>query len=408
MILKLKNFLIFSFLFLIFIFLIYGLGLSRYSPDVFANDLVFRNPQGFYDYSGAINVHTIEGSGSGTVSEIAEAASEVGVNFVVLTDTNTPADARENEAYINNVMVLVGSEYKYLDSRLLNIDGELSERAQSAGRSQILLNDLLNDSVRSKIDGIFILAHPFKPGYRWSGEYPVGLDAIEVFNLKGIWQWAWLKDRNSFLWTLVTYPFNPKLAFARLFAESSDEEISLWDQLNRSRKVIGFGGSAAEARVRFLGADYEIPSYQTLFSIMRNHILLTSELTGNLETDKPKVVAALAQGQSYMSFDLLANPKGFNAYMINGKKKIYPLGSEFHAEKDLELVVQLPSKPKVPFQVLVYKDGERILTSTSPLTTLPIREAGSYRIMVRLRVFLPIPDGKKWIPWIYTNPIRVL
>ncbi|MEK6556491.1 MAG: hypothetical protein AABZ31_14680 [Bdellovibrionota bacterium] len=407
MISKIKSILLYTSLSLLFIFLIYGVLLSRYSPSVFSNDLVFKDPEGLYDYSGVMNVHTIAGSGSGTIPEIAEAAEEGGINFVVFTDLNTPQEAREDEGYINNVLVLVGSQYKYLDSLLLNIDGNLDDRLQGAGRSQILLTDILSDETRTPGNGMFILAHPLKPGYKWSGEYPVGLDAIEVFNLKGIWQWTWLKDHSSFIWTLITYPFNPKLAFARLFAESSDEEIDLWDQLNRDRKVIGISGSAAESRVRFLGHVYQFPSYQTLFSIMRNHVLLTSELTGSFEVDKKKIMAALKQGQSYMSLDLLANPKGFNSYIKDSDGKKYLIGSEIKTKKNLELVVQLPSKPHVPFQVIVYRDSQRILTSTSPTTSLPIREPGSYRVVVRLRVILPIPDGKKWIPWIFTNPIRV-
>lgn len=407
MIAKIKSLFVYFTVSIIFIFLIYGVILSTYSPDVFSNDLVFKNANGLYDYAGVVNVHTIAGSGSGTVAEIAEAAEEGGIDFVIFTDLNTPREAREDEGYINNVMVLVGSEYKYLDSRLLNIDGELETRSEAAGRSQIKMTDLLNDESRPPEAGMFVLAHPLKPGYKWSGEYPVGLDAIEVFNLKGIWQWTWLKDHSSFVWTVMTYPFNPKLAFARLFAESSDDEIILWDTLNKNRKVIGISGTAAESRIRLFGHVYQFPSYQTLFSIMRNHVLLTSELTGNFEVDKKKITTALKQGQFYMSLDLLANPKGFNSYIKDSTGKIYPLGEKLSLKKDLELIVQLPSKPLVPFQVIVYKDGERIVTSTSALTSLPIREAGSYRVMVRLRVILPIPDGKKWIPWIFTNPIHV-
>jgi hypothetical protein len=404
---KIKSFFLYFSVSLIFIFLLYGVFLSRYSPSVFSNDLVFKNPEGFYDYSGLINVHTVAGSGSGTIPEIIEAAEEAAANFVIFTDLNTPQEARENEGYVNNVMVLVGSEYKYLDSRLLNIDGELGERLQGAGRSQILLTDILNEESTRPENGMFVLAHPLKPGYKWSGEYPVGLNAIEVFNLKAIWQWTWLQDHSSFVWTLITYPFNPKLAFARLFALSSDDEINLWDQLNRKRKVIGISGSAAESRVRFLGSIYQFPSYQTLFSIMQNHVLLNSELTGNFEVDKKRLMAAIKQGQFYMSLDLLANPRGFNTFVKDSDGKIYSMGSELKLKKNLNLVIQLPSKPLVPFQVIVYKDGDRILTSNSATTTVPIHEEGSYRVLVRLRVLLPIPDGKKWIPWIFTNPIHV-
>lgn len=407
MILKVKKLFIFFILFIVFTFLMYGIFLSRYTPNVFSNGLVFNNAPGYYDYSGAINVRTLQTSGSGTIQEISEAARASGLDFVILTDLNTLPEARDAEGNMNNVLILIGSEYKYLDSRLLNINGSLQDFVQNSGRSQIYLTDLLNDESRSDSNGFFALAHPLKPGYQWSGDVPVGLEAIEVFNLKAIWQWAWLKDRSSFAWTLLTYPFNPNLAFARLFAESSDDELLLWDQLNKERKVVGLAGSAAESRVKFFGQVLQVPSYQTLFNIMKNHVLLTSELTGNFEIDKKKIYSALKLGQSYLSLDLLSNPKGFVSYMRSENDKIYNLGSEITSTKNLDLIVRLPSKPQVPFQVMIYRNGEKILSSTSVETSLPIRENGSYRVVVRLRVLLPIPDGKIWIPWIFTNPIHV-
>ena len=159
--------------------------------------------------------------------------------------------------------------------------------------------------------------------------------------------------------------------------------------------------------MKFLGRILEVPSYQTLFDIMKTHLLLKSELTGNFEVDKAKIYSALKAGQFYMSLDLLANPKGFSTYLKTAYGQQHLMGSTLSFKKNLNLVIELPSKPLVPFQVLIYKDGDRILTSTSVKTTFPVLEPGSYRVVVKLRVLLPIPDGKKWIPWIFTNPILI-
>lgn len=386
--------------------MIYGLFLSRYTPRILADDLKPQDPAGFYDYAGVINIHTRAGSGSGTPEEIIAAAEESAVDFLVFTDLKPENNVEES--YNNNVLVMIGNEYRYLDSRILNFDSSRDEALHSAGRTQVMFANLLSEPIHSPEQGTFILAHPLKPGYEWSGEYPAGLDGIEVFNLKAIWQWSYLNDRGSFAWTLVTYPFNPALAFVRLFAESSKEEIALWDRLNRKRKIIGFVGSDAESRVSFLGNTLEVPSYRTLFSIMKNHVLLSSELTGNLTADQRKIASALRAGQFYMSLDLFANPRGFNTYIKSASGKIWPLGSRVKSGNEpLELVIQLPSKPLVQYQVLVYRDGEKVLSSTSVRTTLPIRQDGAYRVVVRLRVVMPLPDGRMWIPWIYSNPIFV-
>ncbi|MCB0412063.1 MAG: hypothetical protein KDD22_06020, partial [Bdellovibrionales bacterium] len=150
------------------------------------------------------------------------------------------------------------------------------------------------------------------------------------------------------------------------------------------------------------------PSYESLFAIGSNHILLRSELTGNGKADREKVLHALKAGQFYFSIDLLGNPKGFNAFIIDKKSsKIYLMGSEVSLKPGMELQVRLPGAPFVPFDIDIYRNGERILTSNSHVTQLAIHEPGVYRVRVRVIPTFPLPDGKKWIPWIYSNPFYV-
>ena len=42
-----------------------------------------------FEYVGALHIHTIFSDGTGTVKEIAEAADEVGLDYIILTDHNT-------------------------------------------------------------------------------------------------------------------------------------------------------------------------------------------------------------------------------------------------------------------------------------------------------------------------------
>ena len=50
---------------------------------------------------------------------------------------------------------------------------------------------------------------------------------------------------------------------------------------------MGIVGSDAEANTKFLG---RISGYETIFSIVKNHILLEAELTGELKNDKEEVI----------------------------------------------------------------------------------------------------------------------
>lgn len=389
-------------------YLLWGLYLNRYGMDIIPGELAARDAPGFHDYAGVIHVHSKESTGGGDVAEIIAAGQAAGLDFLFLTDIN-PFDSKDGHmaGYHDNLLVFIDGEFTYLNSHLLNIGVSASRDLSGPGRAQVFFTDLLSQTQRATDQGIFILAHPLKPRYNWTGDYPAGLDGIEIINLKSLWQNAWLRSRASFFWSLFIFPFNDRLAMLRLFQDPR-EEVRLWDELSRRRPTSGFAGADAEAKFRIsdsLSLNY--PSYQTLFSIVRNHVLLPTEMTGDERADREKILGALRRGQFYMSLDTLADPKGFLAVMYGPQSAQYLPGAEFNWVEGLELKVLLPQRPNVPFEVEVYRDGERILQSNSQETRVPVHQPGVFRIKVRVRPTLPLPDGKQWIPWIYTNPFYV-
>lgn len=373
----------------IFFYLVYGLYLAQYNVAILSEDLVAENPRGFLDYKGITNVHSAD------VTQVIKAAQTVGLDFLSITDLNVFEKPNSLAGYHNNLLVMVDGEYSYLNSRLLNIGATTSRHLQGVGRSQVLFADLLTQENRDPTLGQLILSHPLHAKYGWSGEYPKGLDGLEVINLKDVWQNAWANNRWSFLLSVIEYPFHEKLALLRLF-EVSDTNFQLWDDLSQRRRTVGIVGAGAEGNLRY-------PSYETLFSLLRNHVLLRSEFTGNTTGDLEKLATALSQGQFYMSLDILGNPKGFNAVVRSRSNQIHPMGSEIEFEEGLMLEVTLPQKPKVPFDTVIYRNGERMMTSNSQVTQYYVNNPGVYRVLVRVIPTLPLPDGKKWIPWIFTN-----
>jgi hypothetical protein len=393
---------------LIFFYLIYGLYIANYDVRVFREDLVAEQPKSFFDYRGVTNVHTNMSSGSGDITRVIAAAQAAGLDWLSITDLNVFDKPSSLAGYHSNLLVMLDGEYSYLNSRLLNIGASTTRHLQGVGRSQVLFADLLSQAKKDPDVGLLVLAHPLKPKYTWTGPFPPGLDGLEVINLKSVWQEAWTKNKISFLMSLIVYPFHEQLALLRLF-EAPDEELHLWDELTKQRPAIGIAGADAEAKLIVGGANsfLKFPTYETLFSLVRNHVLLRSELTGNATTDFEKLVSALRQGQFYMSLDILGNPKGFNTVLKSKRGQISPMGSTVEFEEGLQLEIDLPQKPDVPFDTVIYKNGERIMTSNSQVTNYFISEPGVYRVMVRVIPTMPIPDGKKWIPWIYTNPFYV-
>jgi hypothetical protein len=392
---------------LVFAYLTYGLYLSQYDLRIIPKELSSDHPPGFHDYKGVTNVHSTLSSGSGDIMTIIREAQAAELDFISFTDLNIFEKPRQFEGEHGNLLVFIDGEYSYLNSRLLNYFSRTNRYLQGVGRSQVLFADLLSQKARPSELGIFVLAHPFKPNFHWTGEYPVGLDGIELINLKSVWQEAWIESKISFIWSLLIYPFNERLALIRLFHQP-EEELRLWDELSQKRKTIGIAGADAEAKI-WLGTSniFRFPSYESVFRLVRNHVLLKSELTGNPITDNEKISHAITNGQFYMSLDILAEPKGFNAYIESESGTIEPIGSELKLEKGMKLVIILPQKPRVPFDTVVYRNGEKMMTSNSQRTNFFIRESGVYRVMVRVIPTFPLPDGKKWVPWIFTNPFYV-
>jgi hypothetical protein len=393
---------------LIFTYLIYGLYLAQYDLTIIPENLNPDPPVGFHDYKGVTNVHSSLSTGSGEIPEIIDAAQTAGLDYISITDLNIFDKPLTFAGYHNNLLVFIDGEYSYLNTRLLNIHASTDRHLKGVGRSQVLFAELLSQPEKEKDLGLLVLAHPLKPRYHWTGEYPVGLDGIEVINLKSVWQSAWMKDKLSFAWSLIIFPFNPRLAMLRLF-RAPEEEVRLWDELSQKHHTIGIAGADADAKLALVGTSYlQYPSYQTLFSLVHNHVLLRSELTGNYISDSDKIGAAMRLGQFYMSLDILGDPKGFNTVIIDSKGKSYPMGTRIEMQDGLKLQINLANKPDVPFDAVIFKNGERMLTSNSQVTQFFIHSPGVYRVMVRVIPTLPLPDGKKWIPWIYTNPIYVL
>lgn len=389
-----------------FCFFGYGLILSQTNLNIIKEELEPANHPGFYDYRGVTNVHTNRNLGSGSPSSVIRAAQDAGLDFLFITDLNAFTQPPVPEGYHRQLLVLSAAEYSYLESRLLVYDMKRRHSLESLGQAQVLLADLLSQSGPDAKEDLIVLAHPSKPGFSWKGAYPSGLDGIEVINLKSVWQHAWNNSKVSFLWSVLVYPFNPDLALLRLY-EEPQSEIDLWDQLSSTRHTIGIAGADATAKTGSVGSFYlRFPRYQTSFSLFSNHVLLRSELTGETESDRRKILGALSRGHFYMSLDLFGNPKGFAAHIVDGDKT-HQMGSRIKWTPGMKLFVRLPQKPRFPFETAFIKDGQHIMSSNSVDTEYELHGKGFYRVIVRVFLPLTLPDGQRWMTWIYTNPFYV-
>lgn len=389
-----------------FLIFFYGLVLSQTRVSIIADELAPKNAAGFYDYRGVTNVHTERNLGSGSAFDVVKAAQEANLDWLFLTDLNqfTPSPILP-DGYHRKTLVMTADEYSYLDSRLLLYEVGKQPTFETLGQSQLYLADLLSQTPAAREDMV-VLAHPLKPGYTWNGPYPTGLDGIEIVNLKQAWRKSWDSNKVSFFWSAFVYPFNSDLSLMRLYDEPQDE-LDLWDQLSHTRHTIGMAGADATAKTASVGEiSWKFPAYQTSFSLLSNHILMRSELTGEADGDRRKILTALARGEFYVSLDVLGNPKGFTVFAQNGDHAMM-MGSRFKRARETRIVVHLPSQPTVPFEAALIKDGQHIASTNAVDSKFDITEPGVYRVLIRVFCGFTLPDGNRWVTWIYSNPFYI-
>jgi hypothetical protein len=386
--------------------LTYAISLTLRDPSTLPNALEIPNHPGFYDYRGVLNIQTSHSGGYLNPQEVIRLAQETKLDFVVFQDLNRFIPGGPSEGWQRQLLVFNGAKYSYLESRILVLQPERLKSVESLGQAQTIIADLLSSAQTSRPKSeALILGQASRDGTEWAGLVPEGIVGLEVLNIHQHINRLWRDERMTLIWSLLIYPFNSELALIRLFADL-DLDFNSWDRMSRSRRTFGIIGSDAGQPAKILGWPLNIPSYESLFNLASNHVLLRSELTGEFESDREKVLSAIQNGQSYIAFDSLGQTKGF-ATWYEDAKGIKQLGSRPLIDDRSRLLVRLPRKPTVPFETVILKDGAGVMTSNSTETDYRIYQPGVYRVAVRLFVRPSIFDGGRWIPWILTNPITV-
>lgn len=380
------------------VYLCYGLSISRFSiKPIQPTDTVI-NTTNLYDYKGVINVHSQKGEGKGTIPEIIKAAYESKLDFIIFTENSSfDSVANSTDEYEENILVLNGREYSYLKSRLILIDPTFDfSQIKSAGDAHMFLSDYLEENR----EGFILLKHPTRKDYEWEGEFANGIDAIEIISLRSHWRESWENSKWNFITSLLMYPFNPEYAFLNIY-RNPYQNLNLWYKINQNRKLIGLSGSDAKSKFKLLGNLFvRFPSYKQLFLLSSNHILLDSELTGQIKTDSQKVLKAISNGQFYFSLDFMGNPKGFNFY-ARKKNKEYQMGQTI-TKTNTELCFDSPKAKFKDSWAVLLKDGKKIFQSTKE-SCFAAKETGAYNLIYYRKIHRPWPFKSKRAPWIYSN-----
>ncbi|HEU4383315.1 MAG TPA: PHP domain-containing protein [Anaeromyxobacteraceae bacterium] len=314
---------------------------------------------------GAYHLHTTHSDGRGSLPEVVRAASEAGLQFLVVTDHNVMSP--EDQGYRDGVLVVQGSEVSapYGHIVALGIPRELSKEERQ--------RDTIG-TIRA-LGGQAVLAHPFhprRPFTRWKNE---GWTGFEVLSNDSFWG---LTLRRHQYWriaeALLALPWDPARSMLAFYHRPA-EELRRYDEVAAQRPVPLLCASDAHG----------YPSYLAAFAAFSMHLPLT--LTGEAPADARAVVAGLLDGRGFCVLDGLAPASGV-------RLQLAPAGDRI----EVQLSTPDPSRARW----LLFRDGAlagemAVGRGGAGFSCGGLCARGAWRAEGRW-------DGHDWV---FTNPIRI-
>jgi hypothetical protein len=340
---------------------------------------------GYVRAPGAVHVHTTLSDGGGTPEEVVAAARSAGLAFVAITDHNN-VDAKSFEGVHDGVLVLAGTEISTTAGHIVAL-GIPDPAFRFSGDGLDGLEDV------RELGGMAFAAHPLSPraDLRWTGWDLPGPWGLELINGDSEWRRA----GGRVLLTAALYAFNKRYALLQSL-NAPDETLARWNQILARRNAAGIAGADAHSRIPIVGGlALPVPSYESLFNLARNYVLLDAPLSGNFADDSRAVLDALRRGRSYIGVDALAPADGFS-FVAEGRGARWTMGET--PPRGTGLKLRAGGRVPQGAQVVLLKDGQPLVQrALSVEASEPA--PGVYRVEVR------VPGYK--VPWVISNPIVV-
>jgi hypothetical protein len=344
-----------------------------------------------HEVVGNLHMHTPYSDGSWYHAEIAQAAAQAGLDFIVVTDHNLWVQGPQG--YHHNVLVLVGQEVhnnrRHPQVNHLLVYGAEAELSQCAANPQQLI-----EAARTR-GGLAFIAHPFDyplkfmrdPGIPWVDWSVQGYAGLEIWNYMSEFK-ARLPNRVL----AVYYTLYPQRAIRGPFQET----LKLWDDLLAAgAQVVGFGNSDAHAFNLSMGSIRRVVfPYEYLFRCVNTHLLIEEALTGDVEYDKYLIYSALERGRGWVGYDLLGSTRGFS-FKARSASERATLGEVMRRAGAVNFEVDVPQRAVIQ----IVRAGKGVVARAKGVKLkFTSVEAGAYRVEA-------YRSGKGWI---FSNPIYVL
>lgn len=354
------------------------------------------NSSRYTEYKGVIHAHSfLGGHSTGTFKELLSSAQANELDFVVMTehvsdsyDTSAMTLTGENKG----ILFIGGNETSTKDgNRFLVLNGfpEISKVNKKAAP------EFISEAHERNKLALVTYPHKFKA---WNED----IDGIEIFSLH-----TNAKSMNpaTFLFNAIwSYSSYPELTLAKYFRRPA-KNLKKFDELAKNRKLTLFAGTDAHSNLGIhVGDDsnnkyinLKFDRYETIFKLVRNHILLPKDT----ELNQENLLAAIKNGNVFIGIDILGDSSGFS-FIAENENEIKTLGEEILLESGR---VELKSKSPKTARFVVFRNGEKAFEAEnkSEINFTADRE-GAYRVEVYLNS-LGSPFDQ--MPWIISNPIYV-
>ncbi len=348
---------------------------------------------------GAYHVHSTVSDGTGSIDEIAAAASRAGLQFVILTDHGDGTRAPGPPSYRSGVLCIEAVEVNTTGGHLVAL-GAGPSPYPLAGTPRAVLEDV------HRLGGMGIAAHPESPraSLRWSA-WDVPLDGVEWLNADSEWRDELLESLGRLL---LTYALRPAETLTAAL-DRPDAALARWDAATLKARVVGLAGADAHARLGFRqqtdpfeeGWHLEVPSYEASFKAFSLRVRLDAPLSGDPVRDADDILTRVRWGRTYTVIDGLASPGGFEFTATSGGRSA-GIGDDLVIAGEVILHARMAA-PNGSRMVILRNGG--ILFDTKELEAHlgVVAEPAVYRI----EVYAPEAAGNPPIPWLVSNPIYV-
>jgi hypothetical protein len=347
---------------------------------------------------GVVHVHSTRSDGSGTVDEIAAAAAQAGLEFVVVTDHGDGTRPPLAPAYRSGVLVIDAVEISTTHGHYAAFGlGQAPYRL--AGDAADVVEDV------RRLGGFGVVAHPDspRPALAWR-DWEAPVDGLEWFNLDSEW-----RDDSAprLARALFAYPFRPVPSLA-LLAGDGGSLLPRWATLAARRRVIGLAAVDAHARLGreggFDGAwiNLRVPGYAALFRTAQVSVELDAPLRRDAASDAATILDALRGGRS---FSTIAARAGAGRVAITAERGAGRARMGQFLGGAGPVVVTVEADAPADAVIRIACDG-RTITQTVAVSTfsraLDPAEAGHACQAV---VGWPGPSADRFVTWAVTNPI---